>query len=300
MLLNRLKCIAITVACCFVCWCAQARAQVVGVVEPAYLKPVYTPAQVATESVAFTDWLEANYTQLTQDQRDAAREHIHALVDSRVREILKRDGRIFPKQADTVLIRLYAWAGRLGVYGADQIYQALGGAAFASGYPGLAVPPGLAIQLVGASLQISSVGGQWQARVPYYYFPFGMQSKPDANGVLQEVVIMATASTPDAKAPGYAQAVVTMVFSKQALTARFEADWLMRLGVGAMAPKRNIGTTSFKSRKTFDEATRLHKEVVFISTDAGAFALTYAGLDGVYQTMRPQFLDFLTQLKPAS
>src|SRR5258706_9485845 len=93
----------------------SAGGQTAGYSDVPLQKPVMDPARALVESVEINNWLNANSGQLTQQQRQSVREHLHALIDSRVKELYLREKTILPKGPDPVLAMLYAWGGRLGV-----------------------------------------------------------------------------------------------------------------------------------------------------------------------------------------
>jgi hypothetical protein len=259
-------------------------------------KPVFDSAKVVVEAVAVNNWLNANFLTLSPERYQGVREHIHALIDSRIKEIYSRDKSILPKQADPILPILFSWVGRLGVYGADVTYQAIRGTYAVVPPVGPTPPVGLGLALDGELLRINSELGGWSMSVPYYFFIFAMNDAtgPDARRTQTVAVTMGTAT--DTAQPGYSQATLVLFFSPKAHSQGFVESWSERVGVKGLL-KKKVGATAFESQSSYDSATRLHKEVVFLSGDKGSFAVVYSGLDGTYQWNRRHFIDFITGLK---
>jgi hypothetical protein len=255
------------------------------------------PARVLVESVEINNWLNANSGQLTQQQRQSVREHLHALIDSRVKELYLREKAILPKGPDPVLAMLYGWGGRLGVFGADQVYARIKGDYPVQPPAGPRAPMGMDISFKGDSLKVTSGTGKWEVSFPYYFFVFEMQNSTDAEGRRLEAVVVSTGSAPDAVRPGYSQATIAVFLSPEKDIGAFANTWTARFGVPPTAKEEPVGTSTFKSRKHFDGSARLHKEVVFIPCTTGSMAILYAGLDGTYQWNRPHFVDFLDHLQ---
>ena len=153
------------------------------------------------------------------------------------------------------------------------------------------------MSLEGDTLVVSSSSGPWQAVVPFHYFIFGLQSAPTEGARRTEALVVSTGSAPDAAPPGYSQATLAVFFTQGADIKSFEATWLERLQIPGDTKRTTLGQAKYSSRKLFDAAMRLHKEVVFIPSSKGSFAVLYSGLDGTYQVNRPHFLSFLQALK---
>jgi hypothetical protein len=152
----------------------SACAQVAGYSDGPIRSPVFDSAKVVVETVAINNWLNANFSRLPAERHQGAREHIHALIDSRIKEIYARDKSILPKQPDPILPILFSWAGRLGVHAADATYEAVRGKYPVVPPAGPIPPRGLRIALDGELLKITSELGGWLAAVPYYFFIFAM------------------------------------------------------------------------------------------------------------------------------
>jgi hypothetical protein len=255
------------------------------------------PARAIVESVGINNFLGKEHTNLQDGQRQGAREHLHALIDSRVKQLYAKNGAFLPPKPDPALAMLYSWAGRLGVYGADLIYPAVKGTYPVQPPPGPKVPSGLDLILLGDSLVLSSAAGGWRAWVPHHFFIFTLQDAPALDGRRTESVVFSTGTVPDAAPPGYSQATVALVFVHGADKANFEEQWLSRLQIPKSTELARIGLTKYQSRSAYDPPTRLHKEFVYIPTENGAFAVFYGGLDGTYQTNRAHFIDFMRLLK---
>lgn len=257
------------------------------------------PARVVVESVAINSWLNANYSHITAVQTQGAREHLHALIDSRVKELHGRNKTLLPSEPDPLLAMLYSWAGRLGVYGADAVYAAVRGDFPVEPPPGPRPPPGLDVALHGETLVVSSSGGEWRVIVPYHFFIFALSEVIGNDSRHHEAAVISTGSAPVVMRPGYSQATLAIYFTEGADMASFEPEWCERLQIPCRTEQEVVGQTKYRSRKIYDPSVRLHKEVVFVPSRRGAFAIFYAGLDGTYELNRAHYVDFLENLKVA-
>jgi len=255
------------------------------------------PARVLVEAVGINNWLNANHSRMSAAQVQGAREHLHALIDSRVKELYAKNGVLVPKEPDPILAMLFAWAGRLGVYGADAVYSAVRGTYIVKPPPGPRPPDGLTLALQNDTLVISSSAGEWQASVPYHFFIFMLSNAAGPDSKRTEVAVISTGSAPDVAPPGYSQATLAVFFTNGAEIRTFEPEWAERLQITLQGEQAPVGQTKYRSRKSYDERTRLHKEVVFVPSRKGAFAILYSGLDGTYQANRPHFVSFLEGIK---
>jgi hypothetical protein len=255
------------------------------------------PTRALVESVGINNFLHKEHAQLHDGQRQGAREHLHALVDSRVKQLYAKNGSLPPPQPDPTLAMLYSWAGRLGVYGADLIYPKVKGTYPVQPPPGPITPAGFDLALLGESLVLSSVAGGWRVSMPYHFFIFALESATAPDGVRTEAVAFSTGTAPGLARPGYSQATVGLVFVHDADKAKFEEQWLDRLQIPPNTALAPIGPTKYQSRSAYDPLTRLHKEFVYVPVEKGALAVFYSGLDGTYQANRAHFLDFLRLLK---
>ena len=143
-------------------------------------------------------------------QTQGAREHLHALIDSRVKEIYAKNGALMPKEPDPILAMLFAWAGRLGVYGADAVYSAVRGTYIVKPPPGPYPPAGLSLALQNDTLVISSSAGEWQASIRYHFFIFNLSNGTGSESKRTEVAVISTGSARDVAPPGYSQATLAV------------------------------------------------------------------------------------------
>ena len=173
--------------------------------EPLKVRPL-DYARVVVESVAINNWLNANHKNMSAGQVQGAREHLHALIDAQVKESYANSASLIPKEPDPILAMLYSWAGRLGVFGADAIYETVKGKLPITPPPGPQPPLGFDVALHGESLRISPPGGRWQVEVPYHL----AVSSPKRNTRFNELRMKACESWPrSARTPpaGYASCV---------------------------------------------------------------------------------------------
>lgn len=163
--------------------------------------------------------------------------------------------------------------------------------------PGPQPPDDLAVSLESDSLSIVSSVGEWRVTVPFHFFIFALNSAVGPDSKRTQAAVMSTGSAPDVAPPGYSQATLAVFFTSGAEIGSFEPEWAARLQVPLQVEQVPIARTKYRSRTAYDASNRLHKEVVFIPSRKGAFAILYSGLDGTYQTNRPYFLNLLESLK---
>jgi hypothetical protein len=255
------------------------------------------PARAMVEAVGINNWLNENYARISETQVQRAREHLHALIDARVKQSFLKSGVLLPKEPDPVLSMLYSWAGRLGVYGSDAVYAVVRGTYPVNPPPGPKLPEGFTMKLDGESLRVSSSAGEWQVTVPFHFFVFALNVGPGPDGRRTEAAVISTGSAPDAAQPGYSQATLGFFYVHDADLQTFEGDWAARLQIPVDTKLSAVGETKYQSRTAYDPSLRLHKEMIVMPSQKGAFVILYSGLDGTYQANRPHFLDVLRLLK---
>lgn len=187
-------------------------AQVIGYSDDPLRNPVFDSAKVLVETVGVNNWLHANFSRLSPEQNKGVREHVHALIDSRVKEIYLRDRLILPKQPDPILPILFSWAGRLGVYGADAVYRAIQGTYPVVPPPAPATPLGLRLTLDGQLLHITSEFGGWSVAVPYYFFISEMHDGSGTDAQRMQAIVLSLGTARDDAQPGYSQATIGIFF----------------------------------------------------------------------------------------
>lgn len=255
------------------------------------------PVRALVEAVGFNNWMRENFARMGPGQAQGAREHLHALVDSRVKQAYASGKTLLPATTDPTLALLYSWAGRLGVYGADAVYARVRGGLPITPPAGPSPPANFTLSLKGETLVLSSLTGEWQATVPYHFFIFAIQDAEGVDKRRTEMAITSTGTAPDAAPPGYSQATLALVFVQGADRATFETEWAERLEIPTSAVPTAVEGTGYRSRSAYDPKTRLHRELVVVPSEKGSFAVFYSGLDGTYQANRPHFLDFIRMVK---
>ncbi|MFN9503113.1 MAG: hypothetical protein ACK57J_00925 [Rubrivivax sp.] len=255
------------------------------------------PARAMVEAVRINNWLSANQARMNDMQVKGAREHLHALIDARVKQSYIKSGVLLPNEPDPLLPMLFSWASRLGVYGSDSVYAAVRGAYPVNPPPEPKPPDGFSVQLHGESLRVSSSVGEWQVTVPFHFFIFALNAGPGPDGRRTEAVGISNGSAPDEAPPGYSQATLGLFFVLDADLKTFEGEWAARLQIPVDKDPSVVGETRYRSRVSYDPTFRLHKEMIVVPSQKGAFVILYSGLDGTYQANRPHFLDVLRLLK---
>ena len=93
----------------------------------------------------------------------------------------------------------------------------------------------------------------------------------------------------------WSQATIMLVFSPVGCQAGFREFWLKSFGFSA--DERPLQSGGIARYKRFDAKSKLHTQLVFPETKAGAMAISYMGLDGTYQWNEEHFENFLAALQ---
>jgi hypothetical protein len=254
------------------------------------------PARAIAETTGINNWLIANHASMVDQQRQGAREHLHALIDAQVKQIYLNQGTFSEPRPDGLLAPLYSWAARLGVYGADLVYAAVKGTYPVPVTPSPLVPAGMRLSLVKENLVLSSDSGGWKATFPYHFFVFRLISSTAQDGRKTEAAVISTGTAPDSAPPGYSQATIGVFFVHEADEATFDGEWAERFGIDPASEQKPIAGSPYFSRSVYDPNSRLHREFVSIKSGRGRLAILYAGLDETYRVNRPHFVDFVRML----
>lgn len=257
---------------------------------------VYDTAEVAVHSAAFNNWLNENHQQLDPDRQKYAREFLYYLIDSHVKHIYAREGQILPKEPDLILQTLFSWSERLGVYGGSNVFNRVR----LPSEPEMSVlvqpPPSIAISMQGDLLRIESASEEWGFSVPYYFMPYMVTEFTATNGMPTQFLAISTGAAKDASDAGRSQATLMLIFSPDVDFSEFEKFWAEQLAIPTDVTQSELGFGELIAKYYYDDATKIHTEAMIWQSRSGAYALTYAGVDGAYQWNRQHFLDFLTSL----
>jgi hypothetical protein len=258
-------------------------------------QPIYDAAEVAVHSAAFNNWLNENYQQLDPDQQKNAREFLYYLIDSHVKHIYAREGQILPREPDLILQTLFSWTERLGVYGGSRVFNQVRLPSEPEMPSVLEPPPTIVISVHGDLIRIES-SSNWGFDVPYYFMPFMVTEFTANNGMPTEFLAISTGAARDKSESGQSQATLMLIYSHDVDFADFEEFCTEQIGIPADAEKSELGHEQLTAKYWIDTSTQIRTEAVMWSNGAGAFAVTYGGVDGTYQWNRQHFLDFLRSL----
>ena len=258
--------------------------------------PVFDAAEVAVKLVSITNWLNHNHTTLTQHQQKLVREDLYTVMASHIAHRHADGQPIYPAADDIVINQVFSWAGRLGVFGGDQIFANLP----ATG----AVAESRADSPIGRfssenhrnHLHLSSESKTWTATFPYYFMLGDLQTFTSRAGHRTELATISTGSAQDDSKLGYSQATIMLAYALNSTDQNFEAFWLNALNIPASATAKPVGESALHSRGALNPDTGIHSEVVFRDIDPGSLAIMYLGRDGTYQTNRPHFIEFVDKL----
>lgn len=258
-------------------------------------QPLRDAAENALEFTKFNNWLNTHYDSVPAERRQALKEHLFTIIDAHVKQLHERQGVIYPPDHDLILSGCYAWATRMGVFGADQVLKRLD--ATRASEVNLQVPSPEPIKLIldGEVFVLSSSGDAWRASFPYYFMPGDLREFETTNGVRTQLAMISTGFGRHADGKGYSQATIMLVHSPSASVAEFEDFWLTKFGLKAGDRMKEL-VRQMPGYRRYDATSKMHTEVVFPRAGSGAMAVSYMGLDGTYQWNRPHFDDFLARL----
>ena len=252
---------------------------------------LFDEAQIAVETMAINNWLNANIQKLTYDQMKGPREHLYYLIDSRVKQHYMSEKRVLPEKHDLILEVLFSWAEPLGVFGGSQIFNAVKAESSPPRTPGMKLPEGLSVSLAKDLLTVHSTSG-WSVSFPYYFMIWNVSDFTAKGGPRTQLVALSTGAAKDKSRSGKSQATLMFMFSSETYEP-FEHYWREQLGIGAEIRAHELGVKNLSSRHIVDAQTKLHKEFTSWSNSTGSFAVAYLGIEGTYEWNRPHFLDFL-------
>jgi len=258
---------------------------------------VFDPAKVAVEAVVFNNWLNDNYSSLTDEAMKGPREHLYYLIDSWVSSLYERDKVIFPAKHDLVLQTFFSWAERLGVYGGHLVYNALKDAK-AEPMPALMeIPPVFALSLDHDMLHVDSEQGGWSVAVPYYFMIWNINEFDANDGPRTQLLAVSTSAAAHKGIEGHSQATLMLLSGSREDAATFEKYWGAALGFTGDESRQELPILGLKSTVRFDEATSLHSELTSWQSDSGPIVISYTGMNGAYQSNRVHFIDFLRSVR---
>jgi hypothetical protein len=255
-------------------------------------EPLLSDADVAVATAKLTSQLEMRSASLDDARKAAARERLYYLIESRIKHSFETTHESFPAKQDAVLAALFFWAERLGVYGGNQVYNALKDAKAPPMDPLLALPAGISLKYSQEMLLIDSDAG-WRVAVPYYFMIGRLDDVTVPNGARWQILMVSTGTAKDVSKLGHSQATLLLVFGPGADLKSSEDYWNKSLELPAGAEEQKLGVRGLTSRHHLQESLKLHKEVTFWKAESGTIGVFYLGNEGTYQWNREHFLDFL-------
>lgn len=263
-------------------------------------KPLTDPerdaAKNAVEFAQFNNWLNTNYESAPPDRRQALKEHLYSIIDSDVKQLHERSGKTYPSEADLILSGCFVWATRMGAFGADLIVKQLDPDKAKLLQSPASPPDSFNLSVDGEYFVLASSLGPWRATFPFYFMVGDLRDFETANQLRTQMAIISTGFGRHAGGDGSSQATIMLVFSPTGTASGFNTFWLEKFGL-SMADRLAEPVQGMQAYKRYDPKTKLHTELVFPSTQTGAMAVGYMGLDGTFQWNQPHFEDFLAMLR---
>ena len=258
-------------------------------------QPIRDAAANAVEFTKFNNWLNGNYDSAPPDRRQALKEHLYSIIDSHVKQLYERQGVTYPSDNDLILSGCYAWADRMGVFGAKMVLERLDTTKAKGLDQQRSSPDSFKLILDGELFVLSSSSDAWRVTFPYYFMLGDLRDIEATNGLRTLMAVISTGFGRHNDAKGYSQATIMLVFSPAGSASEFKEFWLKKFGLTVDDQTAEL-VQRMPGYKRYDAKSKLHTEVVFPKTGSGAMAVSYMGLDGTYQWNRPYFDDFLGSL----
>lgn len=259
--------------------------------------PVFEYAYVVVDVTAFNNWLNTNYSKLNAETMKGPREHLYYLLCSYISALYERDKVIMPKEHDLILEILFSWSERLGVFGGSLVYNKIKIENKKSMPELMDIPESFTLSLDNDLFLLKAKSNVWSVKFPYYFMVGNMNDYRATNGMETQLVSISTGATKDNTKAGRSQGTLMLIYSPSSEFESFSAYWLSQFGIPVDTKTNELGVNNLKSKSVFDGASLLRKEVTFMSSGNGSYAVAYLGMDGTYQANRQHFLDFLNQLQ---
>ena len=256
-------------------------------------EPIFDEAQLLIETMAINNWLNANYASLSYEQMKGPREHLYYLIDSYIKILYQKEGKASPDDPDLILDTLFSWAERLGVYGGDLVHETVRVQPSSNDRPAMTVPEHFSLTLNENLFEVSSDEQGWSFTIPYYFMIWNMSEYVPTGGVRTQLVAFSTGTARDSSSTGHSQATVMFLYVPQANSEEVIRYWKQAMGMKITEQPSPIGVRDLESAHSFDNQSKLHKEIVGWDGPDGVFIVIYIGIEGTYQWNRLHFLDFL-------
>lgn len=146
-------------------------------------------------------------------------------------------------------------------------------------------------------LTLESKRGEWTVAIPYYFMIWNLSEFDAKEGPRTQLVSISTAASTHEGLDGHSQATLMLLAGPGADPAEFETYWRAGLGFAGDEPFQELPVSDLKSRRRFDAAANVHSEYTTWQTKSGPILVAYMGMNGTYQSNRPNFIDFLRSLR---
>jgi hypothetical protein len=159
------------------------------------------------------------------------------------------------------------------------------------------VPSGFSLSMHEDLLRIESDRGKWSVAVPYYFMIWNVSEFDAKNGPKTQLVSLSTAAAMHEGLPGHSQATLMLLAGPGEDPAGFETYWRTALGFTGDEPSKALPVGTLTSKTKSDSEVGLYSEYTSWQTKAGPIVVAYMGMNGTYQSNRPNFIDFLRSLR---
>ncbi len=258
--------------------------------------PVFNYAHVVADTPASNNWLNNNYSKLNPQEIRKTREHLYYLLNTYVSELYKRDKVILPKEPDLILQTLFYWSEKLGVFGGSLVYNKVKSEQMEP-LSEFKTPQSFILSLEKDLYQLTTESNAWTIKYPYYFMTTRLQNYKASNDMQMQVVVISTGAARDNSPVGRSQGTLLLAYSPSTQLEAFSNHWLNKFDIKLDTKPTPLGIRDLSSQHVYDKKTLLHHEVTSWASETGSYVVMFMGVDGTYQTNRPHYLDFISQLK---
>ncbi|MEM6784060.1 MAG: hypothetical protein AAF624_10050 [Bacteroidota bacterium] len=264
--------------------------------DPLERGPLMEYERVRSHATNALGWLDENYARLPQAQWPQVREDLYGLIASVAQRQYQQAGAVGAPEDIPSATRLFSWANRVGVYGADLIAASLADSSQADS-AAQAVPPFRPDSLFEVTydapfLRFGASDAGWSVRVPYYFMTWQL-----SRGAVQEhpTDILVTSTLPEYnRTDEYAsQSTLMLMVSEQDCDGFIPV--LKQYGaLGSGEPSTLVeGGTLYRVTPNDGIHNKVLAEFLVWSQETTCVVVHYSGLPGPFEANYVHFGDFV-------
>ncbi|WP_153012233.1 hypothetical protein [Kordiimonas lacus] len=264
--------------------------------------PIFDAAHTAVNTARFSNWLTENIEKIPPQKWPPYREHLYELINSQIIQNYDQTGLVMPKDDDLILMSLFMWAERLGVYGGAQVYNRVRPKGIEVLPVSLPLPGDFQLKLEGDLFHLSTAQQGWKVYYPYFFMLHDIRAIRTTEGHTAAIITLSTGTAWHTDQTGKSQATIMLIVSPDAEPAAFESYWNKLFGLEGISSAKLATRADLASRHVADYSfgpnkdKTLHREFTSWRTGRRMFGVMYSGLDGTYQWNHRHFEDFINAM----